>query len=206
MAMSTTRRESIKRTPQADPQQTFPIPQAPYLLSKFDDRTASLLPELNAVNVYKGLFYGAWDLGNFKSPTSGSQPHTDPNVIATTLVTAQATRGTPTLTVDYPGTKSLAFDFRGFYFGCVVPGGQTAGQLARQCSILVAGFNADNKEVAKATFTFTPPADKLTKAPMIEAVLDSSFSNLHNVTITQTSPATQVLLLDNTRYKLYTSS
>ncbi|KAL8806676.1 MAG: hypothetical protein Q9182_001204 [Xanthomendoza sp. 2 TL-2023] len=172
---------------------------------QYDDRTASVLPELNAVNVYKGLLYKAFDLSNFKSPASGSTPHTNPNVIATTLVTAQATRGTPTLTVDYPGTVSLAFDLISFYFGAVIPGGQTAAQTATQCSILVAGFDANNKEVATATFTFTPPPTNLIKAPMIQAVLDSQkFSNLHNVTITQTSPATQVLLLDNMKYKLYT--
>ncbi|KAL8809281.1 MAG: hypothetical protein Q9200_003552 [Gallowayella weberi] len=172
----------------------------------YDDRTASVLPELAALKVYKGLLYKAFDLANFESPASGSTPHTNPNVIATTLVTAQATRGTPTLTVDYPGTVSLAFDLISFYFGCVIPGGQSAAQAATQCTVLVAGFDANNKEVAKATFTFTPPPTNLTKAPMIQAVLDSEFSKLHNVTIVQTIPATQVLLLDNAVYKLYTSS
>ncbi|KAL8685632.1 MAG: hypothetical protein Q9218_007641 [Villophora microphyllina] len=172
----------------------------------FDNHTASAVPEANFVNVYKGLFYNAWDPINLESPTSGSAPHTIPNGIATTTVTSQATRGTPTLTVDYAGSKTLFFDFFSFYFGCVIPAAQGVAQEAEQCSILVAGFDSNNKEIAVATFTFEPLATNLVKAPMIQAVLPTSFVGLHNVTIVQSSPATQVLLVDDPKYRLYASS
>lgn len=158
------------------------------------------------MGVYNGINYKAFDLINLQSPTSGSGVHSNPNGIATTLVTSQATRGTPTLTVDYPGSKSLYFDFLSFYFGCVTPTGQGAAQLAVGCSVLVAAFDAANKEKASAIFTFTPPATNLVKPPMIQAVLPSTFVGLHNATVVQSSPTTQVLLLDNVKIRLSTSS
>lgn len=72
--------------------------------------------------------------------------------------------------------------------------------------MLVAGFNAANKEVAVATYTFTPPVTNLAKTPMIEVRLPSDFVHLHNVTIVQSSPPNQVLLLDNVKYALVTAS
>lgn len=118
----------------------------------------------------------------------------------------QLTRGTPTLTVDYPCSESQYFNFERFYFGCVTPTQQGAAQIAVQCSVLVAGFNAANKQVAVATYTITPPAANLAKAPMIEAQVPSGFVNLRNVTVVQSSPATQVLLMDCAKYRLAISS
>ncbi|KAL8828567.1 MAG: hypothetical protein Q9170_006546 [Blastenia crenularia] len=174
--------------------------------AKYDDANLAVLPEVAPVGVYQGLAYSAWSFLNLASPTSGSAPHSPPNAIATTLVAGQALGGTPTLTVAYTGTISIAFDLLSFFFGCLTPTGQGAVQVAEQCTILVAGFDASNKEVATATYTFTPPATNLVKPPMIQAVLPSSFKGLHNATLIQSSPATQVLVVDNTRYNLFTSS
>lgn len=126
--------------------------------------------------------------------------------MSSSWVITQLTRGTPTLTFDYPGSKSLYLNFERFHFGCVTPTQQGADQIAVQCSVLFAGFNAANKQVAVATYTFTTPVANVAKAPMIEAQLPSGFVNLHNVTIVQSSPATHVLLLDNAKNRLATSS
>lgn len=70
-----------------------------------------------------------------------------------------------------------------------------------QCSILVSGFRkSDGKEVASASFTFTPPQG-LT-AQMIEAVLPDSFAGVYNVTVVQANPVAQSLYVDNVHYKL----
>ncbi|KAL8635080.1 MAG: hypothetical protein Q9228_007393, partial [Teloschistes exilis] len=182
------------------------VPRQLTLHLKFTDRAVSLVPEANAMNVYRGLFYNAWDLINLESPVSGLAPHTEPNAIATSLVVAQAMNGTPTFTVDFPGSTSLFFDLFSFYFGCVLPTAQGVVQAAQQCSILVAGFDAFNKERAVATFTFTPPTTNLLKPPMIQAILPSSFVGLHNVSLIQSNSITQVLLVDDPMYRLHTSS
>ena len=160
----------------------------------------SATPSLNAVGVEDQLFYNAFNVGEQDSGVSGLAAHSKPNVIFTTQVTAQTLRGTPTLTVSYPGSQVTSFNLQSFYFGCTVPSVQTLAGAATQCSILVAGFNAANKEVAVATYTFTPPATNMLNAPLIQAVLPSTFVWLHNVTIVQSSPTTQVLALDDVKY------
>lgn len=77
---------------------------------------------------------------------------------------------------------------------------------AVQYSILVAGFDAANKEMASATYTFTPAATNLVNAPLIQAVLPKSFVGLHNATIVQSSPATKVLATDYLKYNVVSSS
>ncbi|KAL8695840.1 MAG: hypothetical protein Q9224_003122, partial [Gallowayella concinna] len=178
----------------------------------YDDTgiVAPLLPELstllNKFSVYKGLCYKAWDPVNVGGPTPGVVAQSSPNAIATTTLINQLFDGTPTITVDYPGSKSVAMDFKSFYFGCSTPTGQGAFQAARQCSILVGGFNADNQEVESATFTFTAVVTNLLRAPMVKANLPERFARVRTVTIVQTDPLTQVLLLDNASYRLYTTS
>lgn len=72
-----------------------------------------------------------------------------------------------------------------------------------RCTITVAGFQSNsNKEVALASFTFTPPISPVSTVPMIHAVLPSSFSKpLNNVTIVQDSELV-ALALDNLNYKV----
>ena len=77
--------------------------------------------------------------------------------------------------------------------------------IAPRRPILVAGFDAQNKEKAVATYTLTPASTQLTSAPMIQAVLPSGFTGLHNVTMIQSSPARQVLKVDNVKYKTYST-
>ena len=166
----------------------------------------SPIASVNAVNVYKGLFYNAWNLGSATVSVSPGVPARSGKVyIVTTGVTSQTLRGTPTLTVDYPGSKVVAFDIQNFYFGCTLPLAQNNVNLATQCSILVAGFDENNREKAVATFTFTPIATKLTNSPMILASLPAGFKDLHNVTIVQSSPLNQVLHVDDIKYTTYSS-
>lgn len=72
-----------------------------------------------------------------------------------------------------------------------------------RCTITVAGFQPNsNKEVALASFKFTPPISSVSTVPMIHAVLPSSFSKpLNNVTIVQDSKLV-ALALDDLNYKV----
>ena len=68
----------------------------------------------------------------------------------------------------------------------------------------MAGFvKGNDQEVALASYTFTPPAVAAAPVPMLHAVLPASFEQkLVNVTMIQTDPAVNVLLVDNWRYYL----
>ena len=70
-----------------------------------------------------------------------------------------------------------------------------------QCTITVAGFmKGSNKEIAVASYTFTPPLNVVGQVPMVKAVLPSTFIKVYNVTMIQDSPTTQALGLDNLTY------
>ncbi|KAL8789711.1 MAG: hypothetical protein Q9195_006708 [Heterodermia aff. obscurata] len=110
----------------------------------------------------------------------------------------QTNSGTPFFTAAAPYNSFFLLDF---YFGCNLPTQEGVADVTTQCSILIAGFRkSDGKEVASASFTFTPPQG-LT-AQMIQAVLPDSFAGVYNVTVVQASPGTQSLYVDNLHYKV----
>lgn len=137
-------------------------------------------------------FFNSWALNN---PLNGALPHSPPNVIATAAEN-QATNGTPSLTVLYPGSKLASFDFHDFWFGCDANTVEGAASAAVECTVAVAGFR-NAKEVAVASFTFTPTAGETAATPMIHAVLPKTFVTLQNATLVQGDPAVQVILADD---------
>lgn len=121
-------------------------------------------------------------------------PHSLPNGIVTGFE-QQAVNGTPSLTILYLGSTIKTFDLISFYFGCALNAAQGLASVPTQCTILVAGFQ-NNKEVAVATYTFSPPAGQLA-VPMIQAVLPKTFVKLQNLTIIQDNPTLEALLCDD---------
>lgn len=80
--------------------------------------------------------------------------HTEPNLIVTSSE-QQDLYGTPSLTVAEPYTS---FGLTDFWFACAAHTGESLVGLAAQCTVTVAGFErSSDKEVAVASFTFTPP-------------------------------------------------
>ena len=100
-----------------------------------------------------------------------------------------------------PPYKSLAL--LDFFFGCAINTEEGLATLAVQCTITVAGFlRNNNKEVALASYTFTPPPSPVTPVPMIHAVLPASFQkSLFNITFVQTGVDVG-LAIDNLHYSL----
>ncbi|KAI4198763.1 MAG: hypothetical protein LQ346_002691, partial [Caloplaca aetnensis] len=166
-------------------------------IANFDDRKGSLVPAANAVEVYRSLLYKAFSISNKITGLGGVVAKSNPNFAVTSLLNGQTTQGTPTLTVDYPGSEATSFTFFSFYFGCVAPTVESAVGAAVQCSVLAAAFNSTNKEIAVASYTFTPPAANTLNAPLVQAVFPKTFTRLHNMAIVQTSPATPVLAVDD---------
>ncbi|KAL9577646.1 MAG: hypothetical protein Q9212_006232 [Teloschistes hypoglaucus] len=173
---------------------------------QFDERNVSALPELNNVGIENGLFWSAWSISRKNTGIDGIAAHSFPKIAVTTTLTTQILNGTPTITVDYSGSKAIFFNFYSFWFGCVAPLAQSMGGAAVQCSISVAGFDANNKERAVASYTFTPKLGQELNAPMVQAVLPNTFVGLHNMTITQSNPTLQVLGIDDAKYSVYYTS
>ena len=128
----------------------------------------------------------------------GVATRTPPNYAITSAL-IQATAGTASVV---PAPPYTSFGVTDFFFGCQTAAQQGTATLALQCTVTVAGFQVKtNKEVAVASFTFTPLVqNSLTPTPMIQASLPSSFwQGLGNVTFVQDNKLANVLV-DNLHY------
>ena len=171
--------------------------------NQYDDLERGLVER--PIGTYDNLSYQAWDVGNFVSAVIpvkvlGVATRSPPNFILTSSLT-QLTGGTPSFTPAAPYTSLGLLDF---YFGCVANAQQGTATAALQCTITVSGFAPKtNKEVAVASYTFTPPVQvSVSPVPMIHAVLPSSFwQGLGNVTIIQDNKLAN-LLVDNLHYSV----
>ncbi|KAM0805812.1 hypothetical protein BDR22DRAFT_906423 [Usnea florida] len=165
----------------------------------YDDLDATALIG-NTITAYKNLTYNAWVVGtpqNLGGVASESQPNS-----ALTAIDQQTLHGTPSFSVASPFKSFSPLDF---YFGCTLRTDEGVLGVATQCTITVAGFTAgNNKEVALASFTFTPPDSPVTPVSMIHAVLPDSFKMpLYNVTMIQDNKLA-ALKIDNFHYDVST--
>ncbi|KAI4232172.1 MAG: hypothetical protein L6R40_007487 [Gallowayella cf. fulva] len=157
--------------------------------AQFDERKViPSVPALNPVGIEKAAPPSA-------SP-SAAQPPTRPRTSSSAPSSRLPPNGTATITT---ASKAKPFDFHTFFFGCAANSGESVVDSAVQCTILLGGFR-NGKEVAVATFTFTPAlkdGSLPTSTLMIKAVLPIEFRNLHSVTLAQTDPLLQVLVADD---------
>lgn len=102
------------------------------------------------------MTYNSFSLGNTADMLVGGIPaHTEPNAIITNSQ-QQGINGSPSLTIAKP---YKSFGLIDFWFGCSAHSGEGAANLAIRCTVTVAGFqSSSDKEVALASYTFTPPA------------------------------------------------
>lgn len=117
-----------------------------------------------------------------------------PNAILTSNQ-QQGTNGTPSF---IPVAPYKYIGLQDFDFGCGLHDDNAVAGEAVQCTIFVNGFAAgSDQEVATADFTFTPPTVSVASAPMIHAVLPSSFTSqkIVNVTVVQDNSLTETLLI-----------
>ena len=124
----------------------------------------------------------------------GIPAHSAPNYIVT-AVDQQASNGTPSLTILYPGSTIKSFDLHSFYFGCGLDSVEGLVGVAAQCTITVAGLR-NEQEVAVASYTFSPLAGETT-VPLIQAVLPAGFTTSQNVTSIQNDPTADAFAADD---------
>ncbi|KAL6720628.1 hypothetical protein ACLMJK_002553 [Lecanora helva] len=137
---------------------TYGLPQ----IARFEnDPGATPLVAANPVDLYLDIFWQGWEVFTFGAagdPTNlpGVIPQSPDNLISFgTLDAATIDQGTPELTVVYPDTTIDHFSFYSFFFGCVVSSTETAAGVPQTCTVTVTGFDKNNKQVAKQSFTFT---------------------------------------------------
>ena len=107
------------------------------------------------LGTYESITYNAFSLINSSDSLVGSiTPQSKPNLIVTSSE-QQGLYGTPSLTVAEPYTS---FGLTDFWFACAAHTSESIVDVPTQCTVTVAGFErSSDKEVAVASFTFTPP-------------------------------------------------
>lgn len=108
------------------------------------------------------------------------------------------------LRTDYDDSTTSHFDFRSFYFGCVVSTQETLASLPLSCSVQIKGWR-NGKQVASQTADFRKPLLQLT-ANMAKVELNGDFCNVDRVTFDTQGLIPQVLLavlMDNFEYTTF---
>lgn len=109
---------------------------------------------------------------------AGLNPQSRPNVLAYDIV--DSLRSTHELRTDYDDSTTSSFDFKSFYFGCVVTNVETVASLPLSCSVKLTGYR-DGKQVAFQTADFRTPLLQLT-ANMAKVELNGGFCDVDRVT------------------------
>jgi hypothetical protein len=109
------------------------------------------------------------------------------------------------LRTDYDDSTTSKFNFKSFYFGCVVSTQETLASLPLFCSIKITGYR-NGKQVASQKADFRKPLLQLT-ANMAKVELNDGFCDVDRVTFDTTGGLIpQVLLavlMDNFEYTTF---
>jgi len=79
------------------------------------------------------------------------------------------------------GSGVSSFNLESFWFGCVLDTQVPLVAVSSGCTIAVTGFYPGGEQVPVATYAFAPKT--LEDAPLVQAVLPSSFLGVKNITI-----------------------
>ncbi|KAK3659483.1 hypothetical protein LTR56_001373 [Elasticomyces elasticus] len=175
-------------------------------LTKFDNVEAGLIGSLpvrpiSPLGPYNSLSFNLNAL-NVGQGLAGVKPQSAPNVVSFDA-TFQPLEGEPSFTSDFDDSIVDSFNFKSFYFGCVLTNVETAASLTDDCSIHITGYR-NGKEVASQDGTFDdgsllPSAS----AAMDKVTLNSGFKNVDKVTFAINGVLDSTLdaaLLDNFSY------
>ena len=113
---------------------------------------------------------------------AGLNAQSRPNVLAYDIV--DTLRGAHELRTDYDDSTTSNFNFKSFYFGCVLPTQETLASLPLSCSVQVTGYR-NGKQVASQKADFRKPLLQLT-ANMAKVELNDGFCDVDRVSFDTT--------------------
>lgn len=156
---------------------------SPLTTSQFDNVPAGLIDGapvrgLNSLGSHEGLYYSNMGVISATPLLAGIHPQSSPNVLAYDVV--NSLEGTHELRTDYDDSTTTSFNFRSFYFGCVVATQETLLSVPLSCSVGVTGYR-NGKQVAYQKADFSKPLLQLT-ADMAEVKLNDGFCDVDRVT------------------------
>jgi len=131
---------------------------------------------------------------------AGLNPRSRPNVLAYDIV--DSLRSTHELRTDYDDSTTTSFNFKSFYFGCVITNVETALSLPLSCAVKLTGYR-NGKQVAFQQADFHTPLLQLT-ANMDKVELNEGFCDVDRVTFETAgglvASVLAAVLMDNFEY------
>ena len=109
---------------------------------------------------------------------AGLNPQSRPNVLAYDIL--DTLRSSHELRTDYDDSTTSSFNFKSFYFGCVVTNVETLLSLPLSCAVRLTGYRK-GKQVAFQQADFRTPLLQLT-ANMQKVELNNGFCDVDRVT------------------------
>ena len=136
---------------------------------------------------------------------AGLNPQSRPNVLAYDIV--DSLRSAHELRTDYDDSTTSSFNFKSFYFGCVVTNVETLLSLPLSCSVKLTGYR-NGEQVAFQEADFSTPLLQLT-ANMDKVELNNGFCDVDRVTFETAGGLVEsvlaAVLMDNFEYTTISS-
>lgn len=185
---------SPTRTPTPTPTPSYNEFEYDATFDDISDTVNGVTSALNFVNVYKSLYYQAFNLvGTDNLGISGVVPNSLPNVspylpryffrVRFEVLThsqyaafgdqSALVQGQPMITANYEGSTIKFFHLKSFYYGCNVITEESAAGVPASCDITITGYDINNNVVAGPQ-TFDYVATGLLQQ-MSPAIVNSDF-------------------------------
>jgi hypothetical protein len=177
---------------------------------QFDNVPAGLIDgapirSLNPLGSHEGLFYAGMGVISASPLLAGLNPQSRPNVLAYDIL--DTLRSAHELRTDYDDSTTTSFNFKSFYFGCVVTNVETLLSLPLSCSLKVTGYR-NGKQVAFQEADFHTPLLQLT-ANMDKVELNNGFCDVDRVVFETAGGVVEsvlsAVLMDNFEYTTISS-
>lgn len=137
---------------------------------------------------------------------AGLNAQSRPNVLAYDIV--DTLRSTHELRTDYDDSTTTSFNFKSFYFGCVVTNVETLLSLPLSCSVKLTGYR-NGKQVAFQQADFRTPLLQLT-ANMDKVELNNGFCDVDRIVFETAGGVVEsvlsAVLMDNFEYTTIASN
>lgn len=175
-------------------------------VSKFDNANAGLLANLpvrgfSPLGPYDNLYYNLDNI-NVGNAVAGVKAQSAPNVLFFDALST-TTQGTPAIYSDYDDSITDYFNFKYFYFGCVLTNALDVASAPTSCTLSATGYR-NGKKVASQSFDFEPTG--VLVSTMTKATLNKNFANVDKVTFANNdlvANTAEAVLMDNFSYDVY---
>lgn len=113
---------------------------------------------------------------------------------------AIAPSSSPRITANYTTSTISSFDALSWWYGCVLPSGESAGSLPADCNITATGYAKSGRLVASQVFSFKANGSQVQDQNF---GVFKGFEGIYTLDLAVTEPEATAALVDNFIANLY---